>query len=361
MNTINVKLDNKPCYDINITEDFSGINELFDFGTRKIGIITDDNVANNCLDEFKSALPKDNEIFVYSMTPGENQKNLDTVKEIYKFLIGNGFGRSDILIALGGGVVGDITGFTAATFKRGMDFIQVPTTLLSMVDSSIGGKTGVDFDGYKNMVGAFKMPALVYINYHALKSLPDRQYYSGFAEIMKAALIKDSTFYTYLIDNIYEICDREDEAVSYIIEKAINIKKLVVELDPYEKRERMMLNFGHTIGHAIEKYKNFELTHGECIALGMVAASYISYQKNFLTKEEYYEIRDMFVPFCLPISIEMMDYDAVIENLKNDKKVIDGKMNFILIKRIGKAMIDTSVSFDDIKKALEELNFDEAW
>ena len=267
------------------------------------------------------------------------------------------FDRKDLLLALGGGVTGDITCYTAATYLRGIDFIQIPTTLLAQADSSIGGKTGVDFEGYKNMVGAFYMPKLVYMNVSTLKTLSDRQFYSGFAEIMKHGLIKDAVFYEWLLDHMYEICDREPETLLEMVEKSSLIKKLVVEKDPTEKGDRALLNFGHTIGHAIEKYKNFTMTHGECVALGAVAAAFISWKHEWLSMEEYYEIRDMFVPFNLPISIEGIDPEEILRLTKSDKKVEGDHIKFILLKKVGKAVIDKTVSDQDILNALSEIHY----
>ena len=279
------------------------------------------------------------------------------MKEIYRFLINEKFDRKDLLIALGGGVVGDITGFAAATYLRGIDFIQIPTTLLAQADSSIGGKTGVDFDGFKNMVGAFYMPKLVYMNVSTLKTLDDRQFYSGFAEVMKHGLIKDSLFYEWLLENMYEICDRELDTMLEMVERSCKIKKLVVENDPVEKGDRALLNFGHTIGHAIEKYKNFSLTHGECVALGSIAAAFISWKHNWLSMEEYYEIRDMFVPFNLPISIEDIDPQEILKLTKSDKKVEGDNIKFILLKKAGKAVIDKMVTDEDILNAISEIHY----
>ena len=327
---------------------------------RKVCIVTDSNV-----DPLYAAEAEDivraisGECVRYVFPAGEESKTLDSVKEIYKFLIENHFNRKDLLIALGGGVVGDLTGYTAATYLRGIEFIQIPTTLLSQADSSIGGKTGVDFDGYKNMVGAFYMPKLVYMNIATLQSLSDRQFYSGFAEVMKSALIKDGHFYEWLIDQMYEICERDVETLAEMVERSCTIKKLVVEKDPLEKGDRALLNFGHTIGHAIEKYMNFTMTHGECVALGCVAAAFISWKKNWLSMEEYYEIRDMFVPFYLPISIDNLDIEEVLRLTKSDKKAENGYIKFILLKKVGKALIDKTVTDDEIREALQELNFNE--
>ena len=292
---------------------------------------------------------------IYSFPAGEENKTLDTVREAYRFLIEEKFDRKDLLIALGGGVVGDVTGFIAATYLRGVDFVQIPTTLLAQADSSIGGKTGVDFDGFKNMVGAFYMPKLVYMNIATLKTLDDRQFYNGFAEVMKHGLIKDGAFYEWLLDKMYEICDRDTDTLLNMVQKSCMVKKLVVEKDPTEKGDRALLNFGHTIGHAIEKAKNFTLSHGECVALGSVAAAFISWKHEWLSMEEYYEIRDMFVPFNLPISVEGIDPEEILALTKSDKKVEGSKIKFILLKKVGKAVIDLNVTDDDILNAVKEI------
>ena len=360
---INVLYQNKPCYDIYIEDSFGALAdalEPFALTDRKVCIITDSNVDPRYGAEVEDMIGAiSGGCVCYVFPAGEESKTLDTVKEIYKFLIGNHFNRKDLLIALGGGVVGDLTGYTAATYLRGIEFIQIPTTLLSQADSSIGGKTGVDFDGYKNMVGAFYMPRLVYMNMETLQSLSDRQFYSGFAEVMKSALIKDGNFYEWLIDRMYEICERDVETLAEMVDRSCMIKKLVVEKDPLEKGDRALLNFGHTIGHAIEKYMNFTMTHGECVALGCVAAAFISWKKNWLSMEEYYEIRDMFVPFYLPISIDNLDIEEVLQLTKSDKKAENGYIKFILLKKVGKALIDKTVTDDEIREALQELNFNE--
>lgn len=360
---INVLYQNKPCYDICIEDSFGALAdalEPFTLADRKVCIVTDSNVNPLYGAEVEDIVGTiSGECMRYVFPAGEESKTLDTVKEIYKFLIENHFNRKDLLIALGGGVVGDLIGYTAATYLRGIEFIQIPTTLLSQADSSIGGKTGVDFDGYKNMVGAFYMPKLVYMNIATLQSLSDRQFYSGFAEVMKSALIKDGNFYEWLIDQMYEICERDVETLSEMVERSCTIKKLVVEKDPLEKGDRALLNFGHTIGHAIEKYMNFTMTHGECVALGCVAAAFISWKKNWLSMEEYYEIRDMFVPFYLPISIDNLDIEEVLRLTRSDKKAENGYIKFILLKKVGKALIDKTVTDDEIREALQELNFNE--
>lgn len=358
-----ILLNKKPCYDIVFCKSFEELPEELaelEVSGRRLCVVTDSNVDRLYGDAFLSVLAgKCIKAVKYVFPAGEENKNLDTVRDVYKFLIEEGFDRRDMLIALGGGVVGDLTGFTAATYLRGIDFIQVPTTLLAQADSSIGGKTGVDFDGYKNMVGAFKMPRLVYMNLSVLKSLEDRQFFAGFAEIMKHGIIKDSIFYEWLIENMYEICERDLDTLEEMVMRSCTVKKLVVEKDPMEQGERALLNLGHTIGHAIEKARNFELYHGECVALGIVAAAYISWKKELLAMEEYYEIRDMFVPFYLPISVEGIDPQEILQLTKNDKKMDAGKIKFVLLKKIGKAVIDSSVTEEEILAAIAEINFSE--
>ena len=281
---INVKYEGKPLYNIVIEQSFDKLAEEFDkLGVtgRKLCIVSDSNVAPLYAKYVEDQLSKTgNKVFTYVFEAGEANKNLDTVEDVYEFLIKNHFDRKDMLVALGGGVVGDLTGFTAATYLRGISFIQVPTSLLAQVDSSIGGKTGVDFRAYKNMVGAFYQPKLVYMNISVLKSLSDRLFNSGFGEIIKHGLIKDAAYYKWLRDNISNIKNRNSDALEQMIYVSCNIKREVVEKDPKEKGDRALLNYGHTLGHAIEKLMNFKLYHGECVTLGMIAALRISVHRG---------------------------------------------------------------------------------
>ena len=356
---LTINYEKKPCYDIVFAESFAELTEelsKLNISEKKVCVVTDSHVKGLYGDEVRALLAgKCKKNVIYSFPAGEENKTLDTVREAYRFLIEEKFDRKDLLIALGGGVVGDVTGFIAATYLRGVDFVQIPTTLLAQADSSIGGKTGVDFDGFKNMVGAFYMPKLVYMNIATLKTLDDRQFYNGFAEVMKHGLIKDGAFYEWLLDKMYEICDRDTDTLLNMVQKSCMVKKLVVEKDPTEKGDRALLNFGHTIGHAIEKAKNFTLSHGECVALGSVAAAFISWKHEWLSMEEYYEIRDMFVPFNLPISVEGIDPEEILALTKSDKKVEGSKIKFILLKKVGKAVIDLNVTDDDILNAVKEI------
>ena len=353
----------KPCYDIVFAQSFEGLWEelsLLGCAEKWLCIVTDSKVDELYGDEVRNLLEgRCLKTAKFVFPQGEENKTLDTVRTLYRFLIEEGFDRKDMLLALGGGVVGDLAGYAAATYLRGIDFVQIPTTLLSQCDSSIGGKTGVDFDGYKNMVGAFKMPKLVYMNLSVLQTLDDRQFFSGFAEVMKHGLIRDAVFYEWLIDKMYEICERDLDTLEEMVMRSCAVKKLVVEKDPTEQGDRALLNLGHTIGHAIEKAKNFELYHGECVALGTVAAAYISWKRGMLSMEEYYEIRDMFVPFYLPITVEGIDPQEILRLTKSDKKMSAGKIRFVLLKKIGKAVIDHTVTDEEILEAVREIYFSE--
>lgn len=359
---IPVLKDGRECYKIYIESSFdmlkTAILSELSLQGRKICIVTDSNVAPLYLDAVKDIFEKTcSKVISYTMTAGEENKTLDVVRDIYKVLIEERFDRKDTLVALGGGVVGDLTGYTAATYLRGVDFIQIPTTLLSQTDSSIGGKTGVDFDSYKNMVGAFHMPRMVYMNMSTLDTLPGRQFASGMAEVLKHGIIKNARFYEWLIDNFNEINDCDKDVLEEMIYQSCLVKKNVVEKDPTEQGDRALLNFGHTLGHAIEKYKNFELFHGECVALGCICAAIISFRRQLISAEECYEIRDMFMPFGLPISIEDIDADRIIELTKSDKKADGSTIKFILLKKVGKAFIDRTVTEAEMRAALNEINF----
>lgn len=366
---LSVSYRKKPCYDIVFEHSFEKLPEelqkLFPeedgeslLKKRNLCVITDRNVDALFGAEIKELLQGIcKELSFYVFSAGEEHKTLETVSDIYRFLIEKRITRKDMLIALGGGVVGDITGFAAASYLRGIDFVQIPTTLLSQVDSSIGGKTGVDFEQYKNMVGAFHMPRLVYTNVSVLKELDERQFASGFAEVMKHGLIKDRKYYEWLLENIYEIDDREADVLQEMVYRSCVIKKKVVEKDPTEQGERALLNFGHTIGHGIEKASNFSLLHGECVALGCIAAADISYKRHLIGEDEYLEIRDMFVPFHLPITLREISFTAqeVVENTKSDKKNASGTLRFILLERLGKAVIEETVTEKELLEAVEDL------
>ncbi|BCN31193.1 3-dehydroquinate synthase [Anaeromicropila herbilytica] len=353
---INVHYEEKPCYDIIIKESYDYlIDELnkLDIKNRKLCIVSDSTVGKYYLEELSDRIKESTSIiesFVFQA--GEENKNLNTVQNVYEYLIEKQFDRNDILVALGGGVVGDLTGFAAATYLRGIRFVQVPTSLLSMVDSSIGGKTGVDFNAYKNMVGAFHQPKLVYMNVSVLKTLTDIQYFSGYGEIIKHGLIKDKEYFKWLKENTMLLKIRDTNTLEETIYRSCLIKKEVVEKDPTEKGDRALLNFGHTLGHAIEKLMNFTLLHGECVAIGMAAAAHLSYNKGYLTKEELTDILETIHEFELPTTVSNLDPNDIVKASKNDKKMEAGKIKFILLNGIGNAIIDDTITDEDMLKAL---------
>ncbi len=353
---LTVNYNNKPCYDIIIEKDFSMLAEEFSklgITGKKLCIVTDSNAGPLYANEVKESLEKTgNTVIIYTISAGEEFKTLDTVADVYEFLIINKFDRTDMLVALGGGVVGDLTGYTAATYLRGINFIQIPTTLLSQVDSSIGGKTGVDFRAYKNMVGAFHMPKLVYTNISTLKSLSTRLFNSGLGEIIKHGLIKDNAYYNWLSDNVDKIKALDEAVLEEMIFVSDTIKRDVVEKDPTEKGDRALLNFGHTLGHAIEKLMNFELYHGECVVLGMLAALELSVKRNLISKSDYEAAYNLFEKFDFPLTVTGISKEDVINVSKNDKKMVSGKIKFILLDSIGNAYIDLEVTDDEMTDSL---------
>lgn len=353
---ITVNYDEKPIYDIIFQYSFDRLaKELSDLSSdyRKVCVVTETKVASLYLEELIEKInPVCKELVTFIFPEGEASKNLDTVKELYEFLILHKFDRKDLLIALGGGVTGDLTGFAAATYLRGIDFVQVPTTLLSQVDSSIGGKTGVDFQAYKNMVGAFHMPKLVYMNIKTLSTLPDREFNCGLGEIIKHGLIKSKDYLAFISNHREQIKKRDSKVLKELIYGSCMIKKEVVERDPKEKGERAMLNFGHTLGHAIEKKMNFQMLHGECVALGSIIALYLSYQMGRITKEEYEENRALIEWFDYPLLPANICPEELVEITKVDKKMENGSVKFIVLKEIGEAEIVKTVTDDMMKEAV---------
>lgn len=354
---LQVNYEGKPCYKIILEHNFGGFMEALERENlnvdRKICIVTDSNVAKLYLKDVQKLCKNTfKEVFVFTFDAGEASKNMDTVQKLYEELIKQHFDRKDLLLALGGGVVGDLTGFTAATYLRGIDFIQMPTTLLSQVDSSIGGKTGVDFLQYKNMVGAFYMPRMVYINIHTLLSLPEVQFASGMGEVIKHGLIQDHDYYTWLMDKQAAILAKDEGTLTDMVYGSCVIKKNVVETDPKENGIRAYLNFGHTVGHAIEKMSDFSLYHGQCVAIGMHSAAYLSHKRGFLTEQEYQAMLGVIQGFGLPVHALGYNAKEVLYNTKSDKKMVGGKIKFVILQEIGKAAIDTNFTDDELLEAI---------
>lgn len=357
MNKLRVELGDRS-YPIYITTDYSGLGKCMS-GARlgsKIVLITDSNVDKLQADECIDALAENGyAVHKYVIGAGEKYKNLDTVRDIYKFLLNLKLDRQSTLIALGGGVVGDITGFAAATFLRGINFVQIPTTMLAQADSSVGGKVGVDFEGSKNIIGAFYQPKFVYINVNSLKTLPKRELQSGLAEVVKHGIIKDSDFFDYIDYNVKKIFEFNTDVLQYIAKANCTIKGSVVEQDEKESGLRAILNFGHTIGHAIESVSEFELMHGECVAIGMVGAFRMAQHLGMVEEKALEKVTGTLQKIGLPTSFRGMDIEKIFCQMFHDKKIKENKLVFILPKRIGEVVELRIEDSDLIKKVLLEL------
>ena len=351
--------ENKPLYEIHLKESYKDlVTVIRNLGVtgRKLCVVSDSNVMPLYGESICSMLQKEGFHCVSFMFPaGEASKNLMTVENLYEFLIEQSFDRNDMLLAVGGGVTGDLTGYAAATYLRGIRFVGIPTSLLSMVDSSIGGKTGVNFKSYKNMVGAFYQPSAVYINVNALKSLPEREFSAGMGEVVKHAFIRDAGFYNFLKAQKYGIICKDAELLTSMIHQSLSIKKAVVEKDPKEKGERALLNFGHTIGHAIEKVSNFDLLHGECVAIGIVASAVVSVLRGTISTDDAVKVRELLVAFGLPVKSPAIKKEELLAVCHKDKKADGNKIKFILLKSIGEAYIDPEVSDDEIWSAFQTI------
>ncbi|TCK98107.1 3-dehydroquinate synthase [Natranaerovirga hydrolytica] len=344
-------------YPIKFCQSYDDLIHLLDpiqLENKKVCIVTDTNVEKFYLEEINHLMSKHTKkTIAFVFEAGEKSKNLETVNALYQRLIDEQFDRDSILVALGGGVVGDLTGFAAATFLRGIDFIQLPTTLLSQVDSSIGGKTGVDFQGYKNMIGAFYQPRAVIINTQTINTLPKREFYSGMSEIIKHSFIKNKDYLEWLEQNHKDINALNQDVLTEMIYKSGCIKKGVVEKDAKENNIRALLNFGHTVGHAIEKLKDFSLLHGECVAIGMVVAAHISCERGYITTTDLNRIIKAIELFNLPTKVEDINKDEVILATKSDKKVKSSVLSFILLDAIGEGSIYKDIEDNEMEKALE--------
>ena len=362
-NEIEVKVRGRDAYRIVPADNIEGLARCMkELGSEslRVCVVTDSNVEKLYLKEVLDSLKGScRELSSYTIPAGEENKNLDEIRKLYVHLIAHGLDRRDILIALGGGVTGDMTGFAAATYLRGIRFVQVPTTLLAQVDSSIGGKTGVDFDCYKNMVGAFHQPSLVYLNTCTLRTLDETQFASGMGEVLKHGLIRDGAYYEWCLDHMEEIGERQPDVLKEMVVRSILIKRSIVQRDPLEKGERALLNFGHTAGHAIEKLMDFRLSHGACVNLGVIVASYISWKRQNISEDIFYEIRDMSVAFGLPITYDSLDVKEILKTMKKDKKMIGGQNRLILLKKLGSAYIDETVTDEEILDALRFSRYEE--
>ncbi len=355
METLNTSCS-KEGYEIYIEDNINRFYTLFNKHKieikNKIFLITDDviyNIYKDLIDELQCKT----ECKVYYFAHGENNKNINTVQSIYDFLIENNANRSSTLIALGGGVVGDLVGFVASTYMRGIKFINVPTTLLSQVDSCIGGKVGYDYNGIKNVIGNFYNPVFVYICTSFLKTLEERQFKDGLGEVVKYGMIKDIQLLDFINENYKYILEKKNDKLFYIVKECLNIKSEIVERDFNDSDLRNILNFGHTVGHGIEVSSNFAISHGEAVALGMLVAVKLSEKKLSLNSRIYIKLEALLEKLELPIRYKVDNYSTFLYAINHDKKNTD-KIRFVLLEDISKCKIKVEVAAEEIYSAVEE-------
>lgn len=333
-------------------EGYKSLNEfIINKNYSKVFVLVDNNTNKNCFSHFQNQISSNIKLNKLLIKPGEVNKNISSCLKIWGELSNLSCDRNSVLINLGGGVITDIGGFIASTFKRGIDFINIPTSLLSMVDASIGGKNGIDLGVLKNQIGVFKNPNLILIDELYLDSLPLNEFKSGFSEMLKHALISDINYWEKL--KYFDFYKKKE--ILTLIKKSIEIKKDIVLKDPLERNLRKTLNFGHTIGHAIESYfmessKNEILLHGEAIGIGMIIESYLSHKYCNLNMTEVDDIKKVFNKIFQKVNFNNSIIESIYDLLIYDKKNSYGKINFVLIKRIGEPAIDLEVS----KKAIIE-------
>lgn len=321
----------------------------------QVVVVSNETVAPLYLATLTAALGVDRTVTVIELPDGEQYKTLATLETIFDKVMADNHNRTTTFIALGGGVVGDITGFAAACYQRGVHFIQVPTTLLSQVDSSVGGKTAVNHPMGKNMIGAFYQPQAVVIDIATLETLPDRELSAGMAEVIKYGLIADAEFYTWLEDNMSSLLARDGAALGHAIARSCAIKADIVAADEREGGVRALLNLGHTFGHAIETDQGYgQWLHGEAVAAGMLLALRLSAQRGAISTDEVGRLQSLLAQCQLPSEPPTeMSADTFIRLMARDKKVVDGQLRLILLDAIGAGCIVDDVSDQELRELLE--------
>ena len=363
MDTINAKIKMKD-KEYKIFVGSSILNKLADFieqshSGKKVAVIMGENTSRLHKPKLSKILNDLNPFFV-TVPSGESSKSREMKEEIEDNLLDHNFGRDSLIIAIGGGVIGDLAGFIASTFNRGIPIIHVPTTLLSMADSSIGGKTGINTKHGKNLIGTVYQPDAVFADMDFLETLSDDEFKSGLGEIIKQGIIQDKTLFDFMEKHSEEILQRKKDILQHIIKRSIELKKQVFELDSHELGLRQILNFGHTYGHALEAYYNYKLKHGFAVAQGMIVESRISAMINYLKEKEEERIRELIKSFGFPLLVNMdINTSKIIELMASDKKSKSNKPRFVLIDKIGKVKSGNSnfsfeVDAEIIEKAIEK-------
>jgi len=319
----------------------------------QVCIVTNEVVAPLHLQKVVDLLPAGIQVDVLPITDGEQYKTLATYEQVMDFLMSNNHNRSTTIVALGGGVVGDIAGFAAATFQRGVGFIQVPTTLLAQVDSSVGGKTAVNHALGKNMIGAFHQPRCVVADLSVLDTLSEAEYVAGLAEVVKYGVIADEKFFTWMEENVSALANREFQVLSHAVARSCEIKAEVVAADEFESGQRALLNFGHTFGHAYEALCGYgQIRHGEAVAMGMVAAVNYSVRCGQLGKNNLDRLRELLRSLGLPVSAPQLPPEDVRRVMGGDKKVINSKLRLVTLQRMGSAVVSDDIDEDALSSTL---------
>lgn len=325
-------------------------------GSRRVAIVTNEVVGPLYLDRLREALESSGvRVDAVTLPDGESHKDWQTLNLVFDTLLAERCERSTTLVALGGGVVGDMSGFAAATYQRGMPFIQIPTTLLSQVDSSVGGKTAINHPLGKNMIGAFYQPRLVLADIATLDTLPDRELKAGLAEVIKYGLIRDRAFFEWLEGNIERILGRDPEALVFAVERSCANKAEVVAADETEQGERALLNLGHTFGHAIETGMGYGVwLHGEAVAAGTMMAVALSRRLGWISADDVARVEALHRRAGLPVHGPALPVSKYLELMAHDKKVVSGRLRLILLRGIGQAVIHTDAPPEAIAAAIEE-------
>jgi len=323
----------------------------------KLVIITDSTVKRLYGDALKQSLIGEGfKVIIFEVPEGEEQKSLETAGRLYNELTDFYAERTTPILALGGGVIGDLTGFVAATYLRGLPLVQIPTTLLAQVDSSVGGKVAVDHGQLKNKIGAFYQPRLVVSDINVLRTLPASELANGLAEVIKSAVIRDKNFFAFLEKNLDRIKSLDEKALEEVVFQSVKIKAEIVEKDERDLGLRSILNYGHTVGHAIESASDFKVGHGEAVALGMLAAGRISNKIGILDINELVRLKSVIERAGLSTEMPNLEVEKVVQAMKHDKKVLRDKIRFVLLKSIGSVFITDEVSPSLIEQVLVDFN-----
>ena len=359
MHTLHVELGERS-YPVYIGRDLLSDHKMLTQHIRgsQVVLVSNDTVAPLYMDRLRAGLQDRSLVTEVILPDGEQYKTLDTLASIFDQVMADNHNRTTTFIALGGGVVGDITGFAAACYQRGVDFIQVPTTLLAQVDSSVGGKTAVNHPLGKNMIGAFYQPAAVLIDTNTLHTLPQRELSAGLSEVVKYGLICDAPFYEWLREQMPRLMAREEAALAEAIERSCGNKARVVSADEREGGVRAILNLGHTFGHAIETVQGYgQWLHGEAVATGMLLAMELSARRGWVSSGDVDQLRGMLTDMHLPVTPpEGMSSSDFLDVMARDKKVVDGRLRLILLRSIGEACIVDDVSEAELTALLDGVN-----